>query len=86
MLNLASRTMLVVSAVAGLLAGGYAVAEGDRTGVVVLAFLAVAAFVAGVMTSGPAVPRIVGTRPAQVSSDAACCVTVPPCRESVTAP
>lgn len=56
MLNLASRAFFVLSLVAAVMAGGYAVAGGDRTGVVVLAFLALAAFVAGVATFGDAVP------------------------------
>ena len=58
MLNLACRALLVLAGVAATLATGYAIAGGDRTGMVLLAFLAVAALVAGVVTFGDAVPDV----------------------------
>ncbi len=58
MLNPAFRALLVVAGVAATLAAGYAVAGGDRTGIVVLAFLTLAALVAGVVTFGTAVPDV----------------------------
>lgn len=58
MLNLACRALLVLTAVAAVLAAGYSIAGGDRTGMVVLAFLALAAVVAAVTTFGAAVPDV----------------------------
>jgi len=58
MLNLASRALLALAALGAVLSGAYFVADGDRTGVVLLAFLAVAAFLGGLSTSGNAVPDL----------------------------
>ncbi len=58
MLNLVSRLLLALTAVSATLAGAYFVADGDRTGVVLLAFLALAAFAGGLSTAGNAVPDL----------------------------
>ena len=58
MLNLVSRAMLALAAVSAVLAGAYFVADGERTGVALLAFLALAALVAGLTTAGNAVPDV----------------------------
>jgi plastocyanin len=58
MLNLVSRVLLALTAVSAVLAGAYFVAGGDRTGVVLLAFLAAAALVGGLSTAGNAVPDL----------------------------
>ncbi|MDP8992691.1 MAG: cupredoxin domain-containing protein [Actinomycetota bacterium] len=58
MLNLASRALLTMTATGVVLAGGYAVSGGDRTGMVLLLFLALAALVAALVTAGGAVPDV----------------------------
>ena len=61
MLNLVSRALLALTAVSAALAGAYFIADGDRTGVVLLAFLALAAFVGGLSTAGNAVQDLAPT-------------------------
>lgn len=75
MLNPVSRVLLALGAVGAILAGAYLVAGGDRTGVVLLAFLAVGAFVGGLTTAGNAVPDVAPP----VSADAP-----PPVRNAVS--
>ncbi len=58
MLNLVSRVLLALTVASAALAGAYFVADGDRTGVVLLVFLAVAGLVGGLSTAGNAVPDI----------------------------
>ena len=55
MLNLASRVLLALTGLAAVVAGGYWVAGGDRTGVVLLSSLAAAALVGALSTAGNAV-------------------------------
>jgi plastocyanin len=58
MLNPVSRSLLALTAASAVLAGAYFVVDGDRTGVVLLVFLALAAFVGGLTTAGHAVPDL----------------------------
>jgi plastocyanin len=76
MLNLVSRAMLALAGVSAVVAGAYFVAEGERTGVVLLVSLALGALVAGLSTAGNAVPDVAPP----VAADAP-----PPGRTSVSA-
>ena len=58
MLNLASRAMLALAGISAVLAGAYFLSDGDRTGVVLLAFLAIAALLVALSTAGNAVPDV----------------------------
>ncbi len=58
MLNAVSRALLALTAASAALAAAYFIADGDRTGVVLLAFLALAALVGGLSTAGNAVPDV----------------------------
>lgn len=58
MLNPASRLLLALAGISAALSGAYLVADGDRTGVVLLGFLAVGALVGGLCTAGGAVPDV----------------------------
>ena len=58
MLNLASRLLLSLAAAALVLSAGYVVAGGERTGMVLLLSLSLAALTAAVTTSGHAVPDV----------------------------
>ena len=64
MLNPASRALLALAGVGLVLAAGFAVAGGERTGVVLLAFLALAAMVSALTTVGHAVPDVAPPVPA----------------------